>query len=712
MGKAVGKVLKPLGLGPEEVKAQSVSSTNYNLGKELKPSQKAMKNVFNQSQARLGITDPGQNAVLQQMSLAAQGQGPSLAEVSMRAAQEKNLANQLAATAAGRGGSAAMSQRNLLNNLSAANRDISQQGTIARLAERDSFLAHANTANQQARADIGQRADLDTMNKRSLQGREMANANFAQQAQTANAAASNQLAGALIGGVGAAFAASGGKITKDGVQNFAEGGKVESGFAKALGTMAGAYSQGLTGASSNPVLDARKVAEDKAKKTAEKAAPKAPEAPKAPQAPQLKADGGMVKHYNEGGSVKNDLFGMAEKLNANSEYIPTESEAREFLKPIKKIESNDGKNFNHPVIKDGIHKGQRAIGNYGLMPLTVIDIVKSFGKNAPKDLVEVSKMDPKAMKEFLESRPDLEDKLAIKLASKVLANQKGDKEQAAFAWHQGHNYGYDSVKNKLNDPVYMAERPYGKDYVEKFKKFAPAPAPKAEAADDLDDQAVSGMLNEAVTTPKPEQQVAPKMQVPPWKPNPAATAPNDVQMMQRNQAPAQPQAPARPEPTLQMFNRGGLAQKDIKDQRFLNTSGFDKMKEARKPAPEASRSYDTPAINKKLQDYDAQVKEIIRKEEASRPSAPPKDYNAVDKDGYKRRYAMGGEVTNYQAGGEVDGPGTPTSDSIPAMLSDGEFVIKASVVANPVVEKFLHKLNSGKVSPQEIAKILSKRNKR
>ena len=32
------------------------------------------------------------------------------------------------------------------------------------------------------------------------------------------------------------------------------------------------------------------------------------------------------------------------------------------------------------------------------------------------------------------------------------------------------------------------------------------------------------------------------------------------------------------------------------------------------------------------------------------------------------------------SGGEIVGPGTPTSDSIPAMLSDGEFVINARAV--------------------------------
>jgi TP901 family phage tail tape measure protein len=45
-----------------------------------------------------------------------------------------------------------------------------------------------------------------------------------------------------------------------------------------------------------------------------------------------------------------------------------------------------------------------------------------------------------------------------------------------------------------------------------------------------------------------------------------------------------------------------------------------------------------------------------------------------------RKAAAGGYISNYMGGGNVSGPGTKTSDSIPAMLSDGEYVIKADSV--------------------------------
>ena len=43
--------------------------------------------------------------------------------------------------------------------------------------------------------------------------------------------------------------------------------------------------------------------------------------------------------------------------------------------------------------------------------------------------------------------------------------------------------------------------------------------------------------------------------------------------------------------------------------------------------------------------------------------------------------AEGGEIDNFpRMDGRIDGPGTETSDDIPAMLSDGEFVFTAKAV--------------------------------
>jgi hypothetical protein len=55
-------------------------------------------------------------------------------------------------------------------------------------------------------------------------------------------------------------------------------------------------------------------------------------------------------------------------------------------------------------------------------------------------------------------------------------------------------------------------------------------------------------------------------------------------------------------------------------------------------------------------------------------------------------YSIGGIVQELARGGEVAGPGTGTSDSIPAMLSDGEFVMRADAVKHWGTDR-LHAMN-------------------
>lgn len=66
--------------------------------------------------------------------------------------------------------------------------------------------------------------------------------------------------------------------------------------------------------------------------------------------------------------------------------------------------------------------------------------------------------------------------------------------------------------------------------------------------------------------------------------------------------------------------------------------------------------------------------------------------------------STGGQSANLKAeGGKIIGPGTGTSDSIPAIgpmgrlfrVSNNEFIVRAAVVQQPGVEAFLHQLNRG-----------------
>ena len=63
-------------------------------------------------------------------------------------------------------------------------------------------------------------------------------------------------------------------------------------------------------------------------------------------------------------------------------------------------------------------------------------------------------------------------------------------------------------------------------------------------------------------------------------------------------------------------------------------------------------------------------------EELKKPTESTHTVNVVERQGR----ANGGLIKQFSSGGKVAGPGTGTSDSIPAMLSNGEYVIKADSV--------------------------------
>ncbi len=77
-------------------------------------------------------------------------------------------------------------------------------------------------------------------------------------------------------------------------------------------------------------------------------------------------------------------------------------------------------------------------------------------------------------------------------------------------------------------------------------------------------------------------------------------------------------------------------------------------------------------------EQDAKILEVFKNLDAE--DAESGKWDRLDKDSQGLKMADGGRADMTQ-GGEVSGPGTPTSDSVPAALSDGEFVENAEAVA-------------------------------
>jgi len=90
------------------------------------------------------------------------------------------------------------------------------------------------------------------------------------------------------------------------------------------------------------------------------------------------------------------------------------------------------------------------------------------------------------------------------------------------------------------------------------------------------------------------------------------------------------------------------------------------------PALLAMAKYYGDATEKALEKESGGMGDI---RQSLRPDLAYSTYGGIG--GFDLGYAEGGEVMDMRNGGESIGPGTGTSDDIPAMLSDGEFVMTA-----------------------------------
>lgn len=132
----------------------------------------------------------------------------------------------------------------------------------------------------------------------------------------------------------------------------------------------------------------------------------------------------------------------------------------QFLWNIMQIESSGGKNVNHPTVKYGISKGDRAIGRWGLLPNTIKDIsnrMRAQGKLTP-EIEKLASMDRDSMANHLNSNPHIELKLARFLANHVIKRNKGDLKRSAYAWNTGHNlFPSDITDDHILNSDYVAK---------------------------------------------------------------------------------------------------------------------------------------------------------------------------------------------------------------------------------------------------------------
>ena len=104
-------------------------------------------------------------------------------------------------------------------------------------------------------------------------------------------------------------------------------------------------------------------------------------------------------------------------------------------------------------------------------------------------------------------------------------------------------------------------------------------------------------------------------------------------------------------------------------------------------------------FNLLLADPKLKVAEAVAKEEKEWQKAHPKPTTLATQRGIAIATRAGAATAGMATGGYVSGAGTATSDSIPAMLSNGEYVVNASAVGK-YGTAMLHSINNGTFGPR------------
>lgn len=146
-----------------------------------------------------------------------------------------------------------------------------------------------------------------------------------------------------------------------------------------------------------------------------------------------------------------------------------------FLKLIRALESGNNPDVIHRTMTTGMHEGDSAVGEAGLMPNTAKEmasrkVVSGNANQADKLLLD---SDNPTAESMLQSNPDLRKSYTDDLATQVMNKTGGNPDLGATAWLYGHNNSPDQLKallqqhpdyqNRINDVInnqhLMSEQP-------------------------------------------------------------------------------------------------------------------------------------------------------------------------------------------------------------------------------------------------------------
>ena len=125
-------------------------------------------------------------------------------------------------------------------------------------------------------------------------------------------------------------------------------------------------------------------------------------------------------------------------------------------------ESSGGKNTQHVQMKHGIHAGDSAVGNHGLMPNSVKEETTRMGRGGALHRIYAN-MPNEKIGDSLAANPKHYNAITNHLANRLSDKFGGDESKMAYSWNQGSNLTNDHFKEGGGHSKYQDH-----DYVKKY----------------------------------------------------------------------------------------------------------------------------------------------------------------------------------------------------------------------------------------------------
>jgi hypothetical protein len=155
-------------------------------------------------------------------------------------------------------------------------------------------------------------------------------------------------------------------------------------------------------------------------------------------------------------------FDLEDKELETVQRVAPEKVKREhFLDLTSMIESSSGRNLRHKKMKDGLHAGERAVGQYGLMPNSIEEMTRRIGKNIDpriKEIMSREDLDSQQKADLIAANPELERIITDKMYDHLNSRYKGDEELMNYGWQYGHNTPLKDIDRSKVEKVERTEK--------------------------------------------------------------------------------------------------------------------------------------------------------------------------------------------------------------------------------------------------------------